>query len=180
MEYMTCQCSWEDDISLRHVISEETVLPWHGQLYKQKIKTKRQRTIEEDACTFNMGVGINLPFRFSHGCGKGGFGLAAGEHDARSFDKIWLERGQEIIQLTALFDTLVRERNPNTMLRLTPREKECLKWLSAGLRPQQIADRLGNAYRTVEKQIASARHKLNARSNEQAVAKVLIYVVLDL
>ena len=53
---------------------------------------------------------------------------------------------------------------------LSKREKQCLVLLAKGLRYQQIAFQLGNSVRTVEKQISSARIKLNADTIPQAVA----------
>ena len=53
---------------------------------------------------------------------------------------------------------------------LSKRENECLGLLANGLRYQQIAYQLGTSVRTVEKQIASARIKLNADTIPQAVA----------
>lgn len=53
---------------------------------------------------------------------------------------------------------------------LSKREKECLFFLARGLRYQQIAFQLGTSVRTVEKQISSARIKLNAATIPEAVA----------
>ncbi len=53
-------------------------------------------------------------------------------------------------------------------------------WLSFGLRTQEIGEKLGTSYRTVEKQMASARNKLDARSNEQAVAKAITLGIIEL
>lgn len=57
-----------------------------------------------------------------------------------------------------------------TNIHLTPRERECLLWLSMGLRNAQIAYRLGIKLVTVEFHLANARRKLNATTREQAVA----------
>lgn len=54
--------------------------------------------------------------------------------------------------------------------RLSKREQECLGLLASGLRYQRIAFQLGTSVRTVEKQISSARVKLNAETIPQAVA----------
>jgi len=54
--------------------------------------------------------------------------------------------------------------------RLSKREKECLEFLAKGLRYQQIAFQLGTSVRTVEKQISSARIKLNAATIPHAIA----------
>lgn len=54
--------------------------------------------------------------------------------------------------------------------KLSKREKECLALLAKGLRYQRIAFQLGTSVRTVEKQISSARIKLNADTIPQAIA----------
>lgn len=53
---------------------------------------------------------------------------------------------------------------------LTQREIQCLSLLAEGLRIDAIAFTFGTANRTVEKQIISARIKLNAQTREHAVA----------
>lgn len=54
--------------------------------------------------------------------------------------------------------------------RLSKRENECIALLARGLRYQQIAFQLGTSVRTVEKQISSARIKLNADTIPHAIA----------
>jgi DNA-binding CsgD family transcriptional regulator len=53
---------------------------------------------------------------------------------------------------------------------LTRREREVLVWLATGLRTTRIADRMGIACVTVNKHLLSSRHKLGARTREQALA----------
>ena len=183
MQHMEATSSWEDEFATLHVIRSEEPLVWSDDIkVLKRVLNERQLRIAVESWDYNMGVGVTLPLRFSQGNGLnslGGFGLASGFLKGKEFNKIWSEHSQEIIQLSALFDIMARERHTDGLFQLTPREKECLQWLAAGLRPQQISNRLGNAYRTTEKQIASARQKLNARSNEQAVAKALIYGLLE-
>jgi DNA-binding CsgD family transcriptional regulator len=57
---------------------------------------------------------------------------------------------------------------------LTAREVECLLWLASGLRHDRIADRLGISEWTVMFHLRNARAKLDAGTNEQAVAKAII------
>ncbi len=57
---------------------------------------------------------------------------------------------------------------------LTPRERECLLWLSRGLRTAAIADRLGIAVVTVDLHIKGARQKLAAATREEALAKAIL------
>lgn len=53
---------------------------------------------------------------------------------------------------------------------LSPRERQCLTFLAKGKRLKDIAESLGIKVKTVDKQVSSARDKLGATTNEQAVA----------
>ncbi len=61
-----------------------------------------------------------------------------------------------------------RKRTPS------PREAECLLWISQGLRPKQIAHKLGIHAKTVDKRLHSVRQKLNAKTNAQAVTRAVV------
>ncbi|MCI4660885.1 MAG: LuxR family transcriptional regulator [Neomegalonema sp.] len=61
---------------------------------------------------------------------------------------------------------------------LTRSERDCLRLLSAGYRPEQIAGRLGKSDRTINKQILSARKRLGANSRDEAVAVALVLNML--
>ncbi|MCU0906073.1 MAG: helix-turn-helix transcriptional regulator [Rhodobacteraceae bacterium] len=56
---------------------------------------------------------------------------------------------------------------------LSPREREVLLWLAAGLRTAQIAHRMGIEPVTVGLHLRGARRKLGARTREQALAIAL-------
>jgi DNA-binding CsgD family transcriptional regulator len=58
-------------------------------------------------------------------------------------------------------------------VRLSPRERDCLLWLSQGLRNDRIAERTGISDRTVEPHLANARCKLKAATREQALARAI-------
>jgi len=57
---------------------------------------------------------------------------------------------------------------------LSPREQECLEWLSKGLRNARIAECMGITLPTVEMHLAKARRKLRVATREQALVKALI------
>jgi len=63
--------------------------------------------------------------------------------------------------------------------RLSPRERECLLWLTAGLRSDRIAERLGLSRATVDLHLTRARRRLRAATREQAVAKALTLGLLS-
>lgn len=70
-----------------------------------------------------------------------------------------------------LADRELQQKPPrHTKLRLTPREVECLTWLAAGLRTEQISDRLGIRPVTVDLHMRNARERLGAQTREQALA----------
>ncbi|MCC0034454.1 MAG: helix-turn-helix transcriptional regulator [Hoeflea sp.] len=56
---------------------------------------------------------------------------------------------------------------------LSPRERECLQWLAAGLRTKEIADRMGIRPITVELHLRNARNRLGAQTREQALARAI-------
>lgn len=63
---------------------------------------------------------------------------------------------------------------------LSARERDVLSWLAAGLRPDQIADRLGVGAGSVDKYIVNAKEKLSARTRDHAVARALILGLLNI
>jgi LuxR family transcriptional regulator, quorum-sensing system regulator SinR len=64
--------------------------------------------------------------------------------------------------------------SPPSPIRLTPREREVLKWTAAGKSYWEIATILGISERTVRHFMTNAREKLGAVTNSQAVARALI------
>lgn len=62
---------------------------------------------------------------------------------------------------------------------LSPRERDVLSWLAAGLRPDHIADRLGVGAGTVDKYIVNAKEKLSARTRDHAVARALMLGLIN-
>ncbi|NRB34937.1 MAG: autoinducer binding domain-containing protein [Rhodobacteraceae bacterium] len=57
---------------------------------------------------------------------------------------------------------------------LTPREREVLQWLAAGLQVDRIADRMMLSNPTVSLHIQSAKKRLGASTREQAVAMAMM------
>lgn len=57
---------------------------------------------------------------------------------------------------------------------LTPRESECLLWLSKGLRTKEISDKLNLSDHTVSFHLNNAKAKLGAETREQAVARAVV------
>ncbi|MAP95382.1 MAG: hypothetical protein CMK07_10565 [Ponticaulis sp.] len=66
----------------------------------------------------------------------------------------------------------------NNLQALTDRERDCLGLIANGLRPEVIGDELGIATVTLNYHIGTARKKLSAATNAEAVAKAISYGLL--
>ncbi|WP_341213199.1 autoinducer binding domain-containing protein [uncultured Limimaricola sp.] len=87
-------------------------------------------------------------------------------------DRIWLQRREEIeAQLHAFhlrFQLIYTDS-----YHLTPRQKEVLRFVAAGLSVQQIADELKLSVATVDKHLRLAREAFGASTTAQAVARAI-------
>lgn len=162
----------DDDLSSIHCITNTAPFIWHDQSQWGN-PTERQKKFMLESFEFNMGVGVTVPLRFNQH-GIGGLGFSCADVDGREFNKIWMSHENKIITIARIFDVFAREVCKEDFYHLSPREKEVLTLLSAGYTAKMIAGKLRNSASTVEKQVRSARKKLNARNNEQAVTKALI------
>lgn len=64
-------------------------------------------------------------------------------------------------------------------VRLSPRERECLRCFSIGLRNNRISEILGITESTIEFHTQNARRKLEARTREEAITKALTLGLLS-
>ena len=61
---------------------------------------------------------------------------------------------------------------------LTPREQQCLHWMSQGLHDKQTAKTLGISPHTVREHIESAKQKLGVETRGQMTLKALAWGLL--
>ncbi|MBT2297953.1 LuxR family transcriptional regulator [Pseudomonas fluorescens] len=64
-------------------------------------------------------------------------------------------------------------------VRLTKRERECLRWAAEGLTTADIARQLNRSLATITLHLTSAMHKLGAKNRVQAVVRAVHYRLLD-
>lgn len=76
-------------------------------------------------------------------------------------------------QITTSVNRVYKLLRDQDDVRLTPREKEVLLWVSEGLTSKAIADKLGISFRTIEHYLADIQRKLNVTNRQQAVAKAV-------
>lgn len=135
------------------------------------------RMCAEAAAIAGIGCGLAVPLRPAPGAAQGGFTLLTRLHGAAF--AAWRgahERAAVLAAHAAAQRILELAEDPAAAAaqrRLSPRERECLLWLAAGLRNDRIAERLGIATATVALHLARARRKLGAATREQALAKAL-------
>ncbi len=132
----------------------------------------KQANIERDMglyVGFSVSIGLFSPYN------HGGFGVSMAELSEKEFSKIWNESQSDILSILGVLDMNMREKHLSKMIGLAPREKETLEWLCAGLRPDQISERMKISTKTVDKYICSSKFKLGARTRDHAVAKALTF-----
>ncbi|WP_161625040.1 helix-turn-helix transcriptional regulator [Paramagnetospirillum caucaseum] len=129
-------------------------------------------------CDYGVLTGITLPSRFGGGLGISAVSCHAPNMSWGEFDRLWAEKGGTIQGIACAFDTSLRESHMREIYHLSERERECLLWLAAGLRQQQIAFKLNTSVKTVEKQIESARRKLKASTVPQAITTAVVFNLL--
>lgn len=176
LNYFDEKFNFNDDPTAMHCLEKTAPYIWHDP-EKVSSQTEAQKEFMIDSVEFGMGVGVTLPIRFNE-YGVGGIGLSTEGVTEKEFDKIWLAHGQEIVLMSRWFDEFARGEKIDGVYSLSDREREVLTWLAIGRKTEEIAKILGTAVSTVEKQIRSARKKLNARNNEQAIAKALIFKLI--
>ncbi len=140
-----------------------------------------RRIYEEEIADYSMRSLVSIPV---HGVTVRNQGMFAFSSVLRGdeFRKMYSERGTAM-HLAGLiaFNHINRLWKNKTAdeVGLTCRERECLLWLSRGLRNDQIADRLGVSRATIEFHLANARRKLDARTREQALVKAVQLNIID-
>lgn len=162
------------DEYVRAAREEADPILWSDTSRLEIITPEARRSLALDY-DFGITSGVSMPMPFGNGQGASSIGCHAADMSFAEFDRIWLENSQAILGIVNAFDVHLRQDHIGDVFPLSPRERECLLWLAAGLRPQQVAHRLGTHCKTVEKQIDSARRKLKATSVAQAIATALVF-----
>ncbi len=136
----------------------------------------RQGAFLELTRSFGVKTALCIPVRTIQQSEFGGW-VIGGTTDGPAFDRI-CETFTAELHLAGLMAferlTALAHRARPAHGRLSPRERECMLWLSAGLRVAKIAHRLDISESAVALYITNARRKLGARTREQAVARAIM------
>ncbi|MCP1200025.1 LuxR family transcriptional regulator [Notoacmeibacter sp. MSK16QG-6] len=168
---------FEIDPFFRHSCNRLTVSPTGEKYFDEHpyLNCEERRFILTAGET-GMKAGLALPFRIAGPEGVGGWNVLT-THGREIVEQHRGDSGRAVY-LAAL---LTHERMRNTVdkhdkhqrLRLTERETETLHWAACGLRNKEIAEKMRVSAATVEFHGRNARHKLGAKTREQAVAIAL-------
>jgi LuxR family quorum sensing-dependent transcriptional regulator len=130
--------------------------------------TSSQRRMIAEMGDVGMREGLAVPIHGSYGVSAGisiaagdRYDLSPGDEGALHMASLYLHSRMEVLQARIA---------PHPLRRLTPRERECLKWIAAGKTDWEISQILNISEQTVHGYVQNALTKLNARTRAQAVA----------
>lgn len=172
-EYYLDVCNPEDDPFFRYCCA--TLVPiGTGSDYSDDYDYLKpsDRAIIDTARDAGMRAGFSCTFQPAGPAGVGGWNI--GSTLARSEVEKLRRKNGTVLRLAALYAhermSSLRGRDEATNTALSPREYDCLAYLAAGMKTQQIADQLGIKPVTVELHLRRARVRLGAKTREEALA----------
>lgn len=144
---------------------------WDEVLERRKME-RAERAVMREAADFGMRQGLVVPI---HGCdGRTGVLGMAGDYcdfDARSGAEIHLVA---IYAHARLKDFLGEPDKACPVVRLTPRQRECLHWVAAGKSAWAIGEILGISESTVHATLENAKRRLGVATRTQAVLRAVM------
>jgi len=145
--------------------------------------TAIQRRIVNEAADCGMAVGVAIPLRSPGRYPLAGMSLSNAMRPAE-FGRFLAAWGT-IAQLAALYAhtrlqmLLQTPKRAAAGVLLSPRERECLLWVSRGLSSREVALRVSLSARTVDFHLANAMRKLDVATRSHAVARALTLGMLE-
>ena len=129
--------------------------------------------------TIGLGAGVGFPVFLENGTRIGGINLGFSDV-LEDLDDIPAGAMLEAMMAATAAHTKIHalRQGKFSTRELSPRERECLLHLAAGLRTKEISDRLNLSDATVAFHIQNAKRKLGADTREQAVARAVVLGVI--
>jgi len=130
-----------------------------------------------------MSIGVAIPLRSPGRYPLAGMSLSNAMRPAE-FDRFMADWGP-LAHLAALYAhtrmQILPQKPPTAIsdLALTPREHECLLWVSRGLSSKEISQKVGLGVKTVEYHLAKAMRKLEVTTRSHAVARAIALGLLE-
>ena len=146
------------------------------------VVTDRHQPVIHYCLDTRMTIGVTVPMRLAQG-GLATFNAIRVDPEP-GFEKDARRQITEIALAgyafhNAALETYDPDALPSRHVRLSPRERECLKFCAKGMTAKQIAYKLDRSPATVMLHLKSSTRKLGARNRVQAVARAAHYRLLD-
>ena len=157
------------DPVVAHCAANHRPIVWNADMYPNA----ETAALFDEAASFGLNQGISFPV---HGHARREFGLLSlvthEKPDPASYSIAVLGQGQ--LLATFLYEAVqkIGQKPFNVLFRkLTPRERDCLRWAAAGKSSWEISCILKTSERTVHFHIGNAMVKLDVVNRQQAIAK---------
>ncbi len=132
----------DNDISIELLLRQPSVIFWHDDSVLEYANDEQRRVFELEH-DLGMITGVTLSVaHFQTDNVLTGVGLNTAQISQGEFDKFWAAAKAPLQQLCTVLDYGMRERYPDGLVRLSPRERDVLSYLAVGYRPHDIALRL--------------------------------------
>lgn len=155
------------DPTVAHCTTRSAPLIWSPELFA----TEQQQTMYEEARSYGLRAGITLPI---HGP-RQEIGMLCFVNDANPTEDFWHDVNRALPNLVLLrdlvLDTSQRHLNDHVQSlipKLTPREKECLKWTALGKSTWEISHILNCSEAVVNFHMKNIRGKFGVNSRRAA------------
>jgi DNA-binding CsgD family transcriptional regulator len=139
--------------------------------------TKRQLEFFQYAAESGISMAFGVPVALCQDKEFGGWIVGCGSGTRRQFKLLQKEAAGRVMLASLIAHERMQQLEPLSMDCdgvLSPRERECLIWLSQGLRTAQIAEKLGLSVSAVRLYLVNARKKLGGKTREHAVALAIV------
>ena len=161
---------FDKDITVIHCRQKSTPIIWPT---KNKTISNTNKKIFSESAEFGINSGVSLPFHANneeHG--------ALATSTPLSYLKSRLTSSKNLFSLqvlgSTLFDYHRSKIKKNNFIKLTEREKECLKWVAAGKTSWEISKIIGVSERTVTFHIQNSSTKMNTQSRTNAAVIAIL------
>lgn len=146
----------------------------------RRFMTSRTEPVARYLLDHDMAAGVTVPIHMPHG----GYATVTGTlgHGATARDA--LHNIADFGLLAQVFHEAAYQAYADTMtrsapVRLTARERQCLRYCAEGCSAKEISRLIGRSVSTVVLHLGTAARKLGARNRAQAVALALRHDLLD-
>ena len=165
----------DNDIAVEMIVGGASELIWNDQsLLEDASKSQIQQDDLDKDIGMRFGASLALD-RNSFGQGISGIGLWVSHiRSDKEFAQHWGQHCDTLTQISHVLDEGLRGRHAKLLVKLAPRERDCLTYLAIGKRPIEISWLLGISVSSVRKYLITAKEKLGAQTLNHAVSKALV------